>query len=155
MEGNPLNDVNIITQQTDMERLLEGIDKEKDNRFMNSWLKLDKGSRLNRIHLFIKKEKIRLELNDTEEKQFKNLVLNLFNSGSLNKSSEIEYCLEEYEIKNIKNLIFDEEKRKFSFSSSQKKKKLEHGGSKSKTNIEKHFTRSKGNKKKSNIINDY
>jgi phosphorylcholine metabolism protein LicD len=146
MEGNPQNDINIVTQRTDMERLLEEIDKEKDNRFKVSWLKLDKGSRLNRIHLYIKKEKIRLELNDTEEKQFKNLVLNLFNSGSLNKSSEIEYSMEEYEIKSIKNLIFDEEKRRFSFSI-QKKKKSENGGSKSKTNIEKHFSRSKENKK--------
>lgn len=145
MEGNPLNDVNIITQKTDMERLLEGIDKEKDNRFMNSWLKLDKGSKLNRIHLFIKKEKIRLELNDTEEKQLKNLVLNLFNSGSLNKSSEVEYCQEVYEIICIKSLIFDEEKRKFSYSI-QKKKKYTSGGSKSKTNVEKHFSRSKENK---------
>jgi phosphorylcholine metabolism protein LicD len=146
MEGNPQNYINIVTQRTDMERLLEEIDKEKDNRFKVSWLKLDKGSRLNRIHLYIKKEKIRLELNDTEEKQFKNLVLNLFNSGSLNKSSEIEYSMEEYEIKSIKNLIFDEEKRRFSFSI-QKKKKSENGGSKSKTNIEKHFSRSKENKK--------
>ena len=29
-----------------------------------------------------------------KEKQLKNLVLNLFNSGSLNKSSEVEYCQE-------------------------------------------------------------
>jgi phosphorylcholine metabolism protein LicD len=142
MEGIPID----LTTKTDMERLLEGIDKEKDNRFKVSWLKLDKGSRLNRIHLFIKKEKIRLELDDTEEKQFKNLVLNLFNSGSLNKSSEIDYCQGDYEIKSIKNLIFNEEKRKFIFSPVQKKKKSEHGGSKSKTNIEKHFNRSKENK---------
>lgn len=145
MEGNPLNDPNIISHKTDMERLLEGIDKEKDNRFKVIWLKLDKGSRLNRVYLFIKKEKIRLELNDNEEKQLKNLVLNLFNSGSLNKSSEIEYCLEDYEIKSIKNLIFDTEKRKFSYLS-QKKKKYVGGGSKSKTNVEKHFSRSKENK---------
>jgi phosphorylcholine metabolism protein LicD len=144
MEGIPI-DLN-VTPKTDMERLLDGIDKEKDNRFKVSWLKLDKGSRLNRIHIFIKKEKIRLELDDSEEKQFKNLVLNLFNSGSLNKSSEIDYCQGDYEIKSIKNLIFNEEKRKFIFSPVQKKKKSEHGGSKSKTNIEKHFNRSKENK---------
>lgn len=143
MEGIPID----LTPKTDMDRLIEGIDNEKGNRFKVTWLKLDKGSKLNRIHLFIKKEKIRLELDDNEEKQFKNLVLNLFNSGSLNKSSEIEYCQDEYEIKNIKNLIIDEEKRKFSFSSVQKKKKSEHGGTKSKTNIEKHFNRSKENKK--------
>jgi hypothetical protein len=150
MEDNPknndINDPNIISQKTDMERLLEGIDKEKNNRFMNLWLKLDKGSKLNRIHLFIKKEKIRLELNDTEEKQLKNLVLNLFNSGSLNKSSEVGYCQEVYEIMSIKSLIFDEKKRKFSYSI-EKKKKYTSGGSKSKTNVEKHFNRSKGNKK--------
>jgi len=144
MEDIPI-DLN-VTPKTDMERLLDGIDKEKDNRFKVSWLKLDKGSRLNRIHIFIKKEKIRLELDDSEEKQFKNLVLNLFNSGSLNKSSEIDYCQGDYEIKSIKNLIFNEEKRKFIFSPVQKKKKSEHGGSKSKTNIEKHFNRSKENK---------
>jgi len=47
-----------ITKKTDMEMLIDGIDKEKGNRFKNLWLKLDKGSKLNRIHLFIKKEKI-------------------------------------------------------------------------------------------------
>ena len=135
-----------ITKKTDMEMLIDGIDKEKGNRFKNPWLKLDKGSKLNRIHLFIKKEKIRLKLDDNEEKQFKNLVLNLFNSGSLNKSSEIDYCQEEYEIKNIKNLNFHEETRSFHYSS-QKKKKSVGGGSKSKSNIEKHFSRSNENKR--------
>lgn len=146
MEGTLNNDPNIISQKNDMERLLDGIDKEKNNRFKTQWLKLDKGSRLNRLHLFIKKEKIRLELNDVEEKHFKNLVLNLFNSGSLNKSSEINYSQEEYEIKDIKGLYFDEGTRKFSFSV-KKKKKSENGGSKSKSNIEKHFNRSKESKK--------
>jgi hypothetical protein len=135
-----------VNPKTGMEILLDGIDTEKDNRFKLSWLKLDKGSRLNRIHFFIKKEMIRLELNDNEEKQLKRLVLNLFNSGSLNRSSEIDYCQEEYDIKCIKNLHFNEETRKFSYSST-KKKKSENGGSKSKTNIEKHFSRSKENKK--------
>ena len=60
-----------------MERSFEGIDKEKNNRFMNIWLKLDKGSKLNRIHLFIRKEKIRLELNDTERKTIKKFSFKL------------------------------------------------------------------------------
>ena len=144
MEGTSI-DPN-VTPKTDMERLMEGIDQEKDNRFKLPWLKLDKGSKLNRLHLFIKKEKIRLELDDNEEKQLKNLVLNLFNSSSLNKSSEIDYCQEEYEIKSIKNLNYDIKSRKFNYSV-EKKKKYENGGTKSKTNIEKHFSRSKENKK--------
>jgi len=142
MEG-----LSITPQKTNMEELLDGIDKEKNNRFKNTWVKLDKGSKLNRIHLFIKKEKIRLDLDDTAEKQFKLLLLNLFNCGSLNKSSDIEYCPEEYEIKEIKNLEYDEGLGKFTYSV-QKKKKSEHGGSKSKTNVEKHFNRSKESRNK-------
>ena len=127
-----------------MEKLFEGIDKEKNNRFKLPWIKLDKGSKLNRIYLYIQQEKLRLELNDKEENQFKSLVLNLFNSNSLNRSSEIDYCLESCLITNIKNLKFEEKTRKFNYFSEQKKSN--NGGSKSKTNIEKHFNRSKDSK---------
>ena len=140
------SDNTVNPEKTAMDLLFEEIEKEKDEIFKNTWAKLDKGLKLNRIHLFIKKEKINLELNDNEEKQLKNLLLNLLNSGSLNKSSEIEYCQEEYGIKTVKNLNFDEETRNFSYLN-QKKKKSENGGSKSKTNVEKHFNRSKDNRK--------
>ena len=98
-----MEDLSIHSPKSKMEQLLEDIDKEKNNRFKDIWLKIDKGSKLNRIHLFVKKEKIRLSLDDTEEKQLQFLLSNLLNSGSLNKSSEIEYCSEKCEIKSIKN----------------------------------------------------
>ena len=64
-------------QKSQMELLFEGIEKEKEERFRTTWSKLDKGSKLNRIHLFIKKEKIEKELDDNQEKQMKTLLLNL------------------------------------------------------------------------------
>jgi len=131
-------------QKSQMELLFEGIEKEKEERFRTTWSKLDKGSKLNRIHLFIKKDKIEKELDDNQEKQMKTLLLNLFNSGSLNKSSNVEYCQETYEILNIKNLIFDEDTHKYEIALQVKKRKSE---GKSKSNIERHFNRSNETKR--------
>ena len=37
-----------------MEELLKEMDKEKEERFKKSWTKLDKGTKLNRLSVFIK-----------------------------------------------------------------------------------------------------
>tara|TARA_Y100000590_G_scaffold329632_1_gene374354 strand:+ start:604 stop:1029 length:426 start_codon:yes stop_codon:yes gene_type:complete len=132
-------------QKTQMELLLEGVEKEKEDRFKTTWIKLDKGSKLNRIHLFIKKEKIDKNLDDKKEEKLKIIVMNLFNSGSLNKSSNVEYCQETYEIINIKNLIYDEDTGSYEVIPQSKKKSKEN--LKSKSNIERHFNRSKENKR--------
>jgi len=130
--------------KSQMELLFEGIEKEKEARFRTTWSKLDKGSKLNRIHLFIKKEKIEKNLDDIQEKQLKTLLLNLFNSGSLNKSSNVEYCPKIYEITKIKNLSYDEDNHKYEVSMPVKKRKPE---GKSKSNIERHFNRSNETKR--------
>tara|TARA_B110000971_G_C19699452_1_gene359146 strand:+ start:193 stop:579 length:387 start_codon:yes stop_codon:yes gene_type:complete len=126
-----------------MEDIFQEMDKERDDRFKRVWSKLDKGSKSNRILLFIKLKKTELELNDSQEKQFKALLYQLCESGALNKTSEIDYCSETYQILNIKNLEYDEDNKKFNFKKVEKKKSV----SKSKTNIEKHLNRSKTNKK--------
>ena len=66
-------------QKSQMDLLLEGIDKEREDRFKNTWVKLDKGSKLNRIHLFIKKEKLDKNLDDKKEEKLKIIIMNLFN----------------------------------------------------------------------------
>ncbi len=128
-----------------MEELLKGIEKEKEERFQKTWSKLDKGSKLNRIHLFIKTEKINKELNDSQEKQLKILLLRIFESGGLNKTADVDYSQETYQIETIKNLNFNEETNKYDFVSQVKKKKTE--GGKSKSNVERHFSRSKETKR--------
>ena len=127
-----------------MEELFKGIEKEKEERFQKTWSKLDKGSKLNRIHLFIKTEKIDKELNDSQEKQLKILLLRIFESGGLNKASEVDYSHETYQIVKLKNLDYNEKLNKYDFVSQVKKKKE---GSKSKTSVERHFSRSKESKR--------
>lgn len=125
-----------------MEDIFQEMDKERDDRFKKAWSKLDKGSKINRILLFVKLKKTELELNDSQEKQLKTLLYQLCESGALNKTSEIDYSDETYQIISIKNLEYDEDNKKFNFKKVEKKKNV----SKSKTNIEKHLNRSKTNK---------
>ena len=129
-------------ENTSLSKLME---EELKNRFNKPWIKLDKGSKLNRIHLFIKKEKIKNELNDKQELKLKELLLKLIESNCLNKNSEIEYSEEEAEILNIKELKYDNDSKIYSYSIKKKKKPEV---SRSKSNIDRHFNKSKENKKK-------
>ena len=139
MEPENIEPENIETNQSTFKDL---IDQEKEERFTKPWSKLDKGTKLNRIHLFIKKQKIENFLDDPQEKQLKILLLNLFETSRLNKISDIDYSTELKEIISIKNLIFNEETKEYSYNNLVKNKKTD---SKSKSNIDRHFNRSKKN----------
>ena len=43
-----------------MDDLFKHIDAERDSRFKKPWPKLDKGSKLNRLSLFVKMEKVKI-----------------------------------------------------------------------------------------------
>ena len=127
-----------------MEELLDAVDKEKNNRFCKQWTKLDKGAKLNRLNNFIKDESKKNELNEDETKQLKKLLFHLCDNGSLNKLTDVDYSDESYHIVSIKNLKYDEEENSYSFNLPKKTVKP---ASKSKSNIDRHFSRSKDNKK--------
>jgi len=126
-----------------MEDIFQEIEKEKEERFKKSWSKLDKGSKLNRLSIFIKMQKSESEFSDSVEKQLKDLLYRLCESGALNKINEIEYCNEKFQIMKIKNLEFNDSTGKYEYKKLEKKKT---NISKSKSNIEKHLSRSKTNK---------
>ena len=127
-----------------MEQLINAIDKEKNERFNKSWSKLDKGSKLNRITIFIQEEKDKNDLNENQTKQLKKLLFLLCGNGSLNKTGDVEYCDKKNHILNIKNLIYDEDTQKYEFNMPIKQVK---SSSKSKSNIDRHFSRSKETKR--------
>ena len=120
------------------------MEEELNKRFNQPWTKLDRGSKLNRLCLHIKKIKIEKDLDDNDEKKLKTLLIRVLDSGGLNKISEIEYSIDNAEIIALKNLIYTEENKSFTYNT-KKKKKTE--VSKSKSNIDRHFTRSKDNRK--------
>ena len=128
-----------------MEDIIDAVEKEKNNRFQKSWVKLDKGSKLNRLSLFIEKESEDKELSEDSQKKLKKLLFHVCENGSLNKVNDVEYSDETYEIISIKNLIYDEDKKSYSFNLP---KKVLKPTAKSKSKIDRHFSRSKENKDK-------
>jgi len=127
-----------------MDELLNAVEKEKNNRFQKLWTKLDKGSKLNRLKLFINEQSEINELNESETKKLKKLLIHLCENSSLNKSGDVEYSDETYHILSIKNLKYNKEKKTYSFDLPKKTIKPT---TKSKSNIDRHFSRSKDNKK--------
>ena len=127
-----------------MDELLNAVEKEKNNRFQRLWTKLDKGSKLDRLKLFIEEQSEINELNNNEIKKLRKLLIHLCENGSLNKSGDVEYCDETYHILSIKNLKYNKEKKTYSFDLPKKTIKPT---TKSKSNIDRHFSRSKDNKK--------
>ena len=127
-----------------MEAFIDAMEKEKNERFKKPWTKLDKGTKLNRLLIFICEENEKHDLNETQVKQLKKLLFLQCENGTLNKANDVDYSDETYHIVSIKNLEYDEEKEVYSF---QLPKKQVKAVSKSKSNVERHFSRSKDNKK--------
>ena len=123
-----------------MESLLETIDKEREARFRKPWSKLDKGSRLNRLSLYVRTEITNRDLTEEEGVTLKQLLIQLCEAGALTKTSEITYSEEEQQITEIKRLTYEEETRVYSYEREDKKSKSSH---KSRSNIDRHFSRSK------------
>ena len=112
------------------------MEKESNERFTKPWAKLDKGTKLNRLQLFIKMEKINNALNDSQENQLRTLLISYLEMGELNKKSTITYDTVNKNITEIKNLNFCKENNKYYFNSIEKKTEKK---SKSKSNIDRHF----------------
>lgn len=123
-----------------MDQLLEVIENEKNNRFKNSWIKLDKGSKLNRLQNFIDAQTTENDLNEKESDKLKKLLFHLCENDSLNKTVDVDYDIESCEINNIKNLKYNKDKKSYSYELSKKTVK---SPSKSKSNIDRHFSKSK------------
>ena len=113
----------------------------EEERFQHAWSKLDKGSKLNRLSLFTKMEKLARELSDTQEEALKIQVTQLFSCGHLNRNTDVNYNTDEMKITNITNLSFDTDTKTYTFVKPVVKKSKSKSSS-SKSRIERHFSRS-------------
>ncbi len=113
----------------------------EEERFQHPWSKLDKGSKLNRLSLFTKMEKLTHELSDTQEEALKIQVTQLFSCGHLNRNTDVNYNTEGMKITTITNLSFDTETKTYTFEKPVVKKSKSKSSS-SKSRIERHFSRS-------------
>ena len=95
-----------------------------DPRFALPWNKLEKGSKMNRILVFVKSQKDENGLNETQTKELKNLLFKGCENSLFNKVTDVKYNQETGLIESFKNLEFNE---------SSKKYKLKTGGTKNRS----------------------
>jgi hypothetical protein len=107
------------------------VETKKESLFDKEWIKLEKGMKLNRINLFIKKQKEENELNDTQMKSLKAILFKACNDGMLNKTSDVTY--KDEEIQSIRNLEFNEQTKKYKLKTSSSKHRV---NVKSRSNID-------------------
>jgi len=124
-----------------MDELLEAIAEEQNNRFNKTWSKLDKGLKMNRLNNYIEM----YDCDDNQRISLKELLIESFINNSL-KNDHIEYDKESSQIINIKTLSCENDE--FSLNSMNRKPKPK-VRSKSKSNVERHFNRSKKSDNKS------
>ena len=118
-----------------MDDLLDAISKEQQNRFNKPWNKLDKGLKLNRINEYIEN----YDCDNDDKIKLKDLLIKSLNNNTL-KNDHIKYDQDNNAILNINTLTY--ENNTFSITNIVKKTKPKIR-SKTKTNIERHFNRSK------------
>ena len=123
----------VVLQDKDQEQDKEEPQKVKKSPslFDREWIKLEKGMKLNRINLFIKKQKEENGLNDTQTKSLKVILFKACNDGMLNKMSDVTY--KDEEIQSIRNLEFNEQTKKYKLKTSSSKHRV---NVKSRSNID-------------------
>ena len=86
------------------EQITQLLNKEKNNIFKQSWNKLDKGMKLNRIKEFIQREVKEKNLNKIQELQISQLLFQACSNNKLNRVNDVIYNKEKGFIEQFKNL---------------------------------------------------
>jgi len=129
---NNNNNTGEVVKTTTMNNLL---DNEINNIFNRPWNKLEKGLRINRVNIYIDdvlKEKHTMGV--VEIVKLKKLLTSALSKGVLSKNTEVNYDKDTGKIKDIRILLYSEEKRQFTLKLETKKVK---STSRSKSNVEK------------------
>ena len=121
-----LDEIDALDNQLETSGELESSeeDNQLDPRFAHPWNKLEKGSKMNRILVYVQSQKTENELTDNQTKELKNLLFKGCENGLFNKISDVKYNQETGLIESFKNLEFNE---------STKKYKLKTGGTKNRS----------------------
>ena len=123
VSGDAVNESNQKDTSSETEEVVgETVEEMIDPRFTQPWNKLEKGSKMNRILVFVESEKEEKQLSDNLSKDLKNLLFRACETGMFNKVTDVKY--ENGLIESFKHLEFNE---------STKKYKLKTGGTKTRS----------------------
>ena len=101
LSGNPMT----AWKGPTSEALDNFLNAEVNEAYKRPWHRLERGLRLNRIHLFSEEEKTRLSLSDLDTKELYSLLVRSLDKKLLNSKSTVNYDTEKERILEIKGLI--------------------------------------------------
>ena len=136
IDGISLNEDELNGIETVMLEKVEELKKEP-SLFDKEWTKLEKGMKLNRVALFIQREKEANKLSDAQTKSLKDILFKACNDGMLNKTSDVTY--KDEQIISIRNLEFNEQTKKYKLKTSSSKHRV---NVKSRSNIDRFMKKS-------------
>tara|TARA_Y100001970_G_C14254267_1_gene874055 strand:+ start:2239 stop:2754 length:516 start_codon:yes stop_codon:yes gene_type:complete len=116
------------------ERIKTLLNKEKKEIYLQTWNKLDNGMKINRLKLYVEKEKNKRKLSSGEVDLLKNMLITNCTLNRLNKVTDIIYNKEIGDIEEIKILSFNDKTRIYKLNIVENKKKT--SVSKSKSNLD-------------------
>ena len=88
------------------DRMTELLNKEKDTIYKQTWNKLDRGLKINRLKEFITREVKQKKLTKVQELQLSELLLSACSNNKMNRINDIIYNHQEGFIEQLKNLNF-------------------------------------------------
>lgn len=121
--------------------ILKALDAERDQRLHKSWNKLDNGSKLNRLIHFCDSYSLENEYDEDKKKSLMKFLKANFKLNLFDKSTSIDYNVDEKKIINIPHLNYNESKKTFEIIKTTKSSKLPKP--KTRTAVERHVSRSK------------
>lgn len=136
IDGISLNEDELNGIETVMLEKVEELKKEP-SLFDKEWTKLEKGMKLNRVALFIQREKEENKLSDAQAKSLKAILFKACNDGMLNKACDVTY--KDEQIISIRNLEFNEQTKKYKLKTSSSKHRV---NVKSRSNIDRFMKKS-------------
>ena len=89
------------------EEIIELLNKEKDYIYKQSWNKLERGLKINRIKEFIQRETKEKSLTKIQSVQLSGILISACSNNKLNRVSDVNYNIEEGIIVSFKNLSFE------------------------------------------------
>ena len=88
------------------EKMTELLNKEKDTIYKQTWNKLDRGLKINRLKEFISREVKQKKLTKIQELQLSELLLSACSNNKMNRINDIIYNHHEGNIEQLKNLNY-------------------------------------------------
>jgi len=101
--------INIYNPNKHLKEVFTALKTESDNIYFNTWNKLEKGVKQNRILHFFENESYIYNMNEYQIKENKYCLLDIFNNNLLNKISNVKYDPIKGEIESIPKIYMDPE----------------------------------------------